>query len=63
MDNRPARHDDALVPLSAEALDESRERFDEAAPMIINALKTGLIEGAGKFWKQLRTEIRPRAAL
>jgi hypothetical protein len=48
--------------LSAEALDESCERFDEAAPMIINALKTGLIEGDGKFRKQLRTEIRPRAA-
>jgi hypothetical protein len=30
--------------------------------MIINALKTGVIEGDGKFWKQLRTEIRPWAA-
>ena len=41
-------------------MDESRERFDEAAPMIVNALKTGFIEGDGKFYKQTRTEIRPR---
>src|SRR5579871_5053069 len=26
------------------SMDESRERFDEAAPMIVNALKTGFIE-------------------
>jgi alkanesulfonate monooxygenase SsuD/methylene tetrahydromethanopterin reductase-like flavin-dependent oxidoreductase (luciferase family) len=31
------------------SMDESRERFDEAAPMIVNALKTGFIEGDGKF--------------
>src|SRR5437879_5853448 len=42
------------------SMDESRERFDEAAPMIINALKTGFIEGDGKHYKQPRTEIRPR---
>ena len=41
-------------------MDESRGRFDEAAPMIVNALKTGFIEGDGKFYKQPRTEIRPR---
>jgi alkanesulfonate monooxygenase SsuD/methylene tetrahydromethanopterin reductase-like flavin-dependent oxidoreductase (luciferase family) len=41
-------------------MDESRERFDEAAPMIVNALKTGVIEGNGKFYQQPRTEIRPR---
>jgi alkanesulfonate monooxygenase SsuD/methylene tetrahydromethanopterin reductase-like flavin-dependent oxidoreductase (luciferase family) len=41
-------------------MDESRERFDEAAPMIVNALKTGFIEGDGKFYKQPRIEIRPR---
>jgi alkanesulfonate monooxygenase SsuD/methylene tetrahydromethanopterin reductase-like flavin-dependent oxidoreductase (luciferase family) len=44
------------------SMDESRERFDEAAPMIINALRTGYIEGDGKFYKQPRTEIRPRPA-
>lgn len=42
------------------SMDESRGRFDEAAPMIINALRTGFIEGNGKFYKQPRTEIRPR---
>ncbi|MEM9358920.1 MAG: LLM class flavin-dependent oxidoreductase [Pseudomonadota bacterium] len=41
-------------------MDESRGRFDEAAPMIIDALKTGFIEGDGPFYKQPRTEIRPR---
>jgi alkanesulfonate monooxygenase SsuD/methylene tetrahydromethanopterin reductase-like flavin-dependent oxidoreductase (luciferase family) len=42
------------------SMDESRERFDEAAPMIVNALNTGFIEGDGKFYKQPRIEIRPR---
>jgi len=42
------------------AMDESRGRFDEAAPMIVKALETGFIEGDGPYYKQLRTEIRPR---
>jgi alkanesulfonate monooxygenase SsuD/methylene tetrahydromethanopterin reductase-like flavin-dependent oxidoreductase (luciferase family) len=42
------------------AMDETRERFDEAAPMILNALRTGYIEGNGKFYKQPRTPIRPK---
>ncbi|HET8997510.1 MAG TPA: LLM class flavin-dependent oxidoreductase [Acetobacteraceae bacterium] len=42
------------------SMDESRGRFDEAAPMIINALKTGFIEGDGQYYKQPRIEIRPR---
>jgi alkanesulfonate monooxygenase SsuD/methylene tetrahydromethanopterin reductase-like flavin-dependent oxidoreductase (luciferase family) len=41
-------------------MDESRERFDEAAAMIVRALQTGFIEGNGKFYKQPRTELRPR---
>lgn len=41
-------------------MDESRGRFDEAAPMIVNALRTGVMEGNGPFYKQPRTEIRPR---
>ena len=41
-------------------MDESRERFDEAAPMIVEALRTGFIEGDGKHYKQPRIEIRPR---
>src|SRR5690349_775183 len=35
-------------------MDESRERFDEAAPMILAALRTGFIEGNGKFYPQPR---------
>jgi alkanesulfonate monooxygenase SsuD/methylene tetrahydromethanopterin reductase-like flavin-dependent oxidoreductase (luciferase family) len=41
-------------------LDETRERFDEAAPMILEALRTGFIEGDGKYYKQPRIAIRPR---
>jgi len=41
-------------------MDESRGRFDEAAPMIVKALKTGFMEGDGPHYKQPRTEIRPR---
>jgi alkanesulfonate monooxygenase SsuD/methylene tetrahydromethanopterin reductase-like flavin-dependent oxidoreductase (luciferase family) len=52
-----ARREFAAFRLS---MDESRERFDEAAPMIVSALKTGFIEGDGKFYKQPRIEIRPR---
>src|ERR1700723_3552170 len=52
-----ARREFAAFRLS---MDESRERFDEAAPMIVEALKTGFIEGDGKFYKQPRIEIRPR---
>ena len=42
------------------SMDESRDRFDEAAPMIVEALRTGFIEGDGTYYKQPRTEIRPR---
>jgi len=41
-------------------MDETRERFDEAAPMILEALRTGWMEGNGKFYKQPRTPIRPK---
>jgi len=37
----------------------SRERFDEAARMIIDALDTGFIEGKGRYYEQVRTPIRP----
>ena len=52
-----ARREFAAFRLS---MDESRQRFDEAAPMIVNALKTGFIEGDGPLYKQPRVEIRPR---
>ena len=41
-------------------MDDSRERFDEASAMIVEALRTGFIEGNGKHFKQPRIEIRPR---
>ncbi len=41
-------------------MDESRERFDEAAPMIVKALRTGFMEGNGRYYTQPRIEIRPR---
>src|SRR6202047_469927 len=41
-------------------MDDSRERFDEASAMIVEALRTGFIEGHGKFYPQPRIEIRPR---
>ena len=41
-------------------MDELRERFDEAAPMIVEALRTGFIEGSGKHYRQPRIELRPR---
>lgn len=41
-------------------MDESRARFDEAAPMIAEALRTGFMEGNGTHYKQPRIEIRPR---
>ena len=43
-------------------MDESRERFDEASGMILRALRTGVMEGDGPFYRQPRTEIRPRPA-
>lgn len=42
------------------SMEESRERFDEAAAMIMDAVKTGWIEGDGKYYKQSRVELRPR---
>jgi len=42
------------------AMDESRERFDEAAPMIVNALRNGYMEGDGKYYPQPKIDIRPR---
>jgi alkanesulfonate monooxygenase SsuD/methylene tetrahydromethanopterin reductase-like flavin-dependent oxidoreductase (luciferase family) len=41
-------------------MDESRDRFDEAARMVIDALETGYIEGGGPYYAQSRTAIRPR---
>ena len=41
-------------------MNEARDRFDESAEMIYNALETGVMEGDGKFYPRERTELRPR---
>jgi alkanesulfonate monooxygenase SsuD/methylene tetrahydromethanopterin reductase-like flavin-dependent oxidoreductase (luciferase family) len=42
-------------------MEESRGRFDEAVPMILNALETGVMEAHdGQYFKQPRADIRPR---
>lgn len=41
-------------------MDDSRGRFDEAAAMILEALRNGYMEGNGKFYPQPRIDIRPR---
>jgi alkanesulfonate monooxygenase SsuD/methylene tetrahydromethanopterin reductase-like flavin-dependent oxidoreductase (luciferase family) len=41
-------------------MDESRGRFDEGAAMVVEALRSGFIEGQGPYYPQPRTEIRPR---
>src|SRR5690348_4410745 len=43
-------------------MDESRGRVDEASEMILRASRTGFMEGEGPFYRQPRTEIRPRPA-
>ncbi|MEU2006741.1 LLM class flavin-dependent oxidoreductase [Rhodococcus sp. NPDC019627] len=40
-------------------MESSRARFDEAAPMIIRGLKTGIVEGDGPYYPQPRVEVRP----
>ena len=40
-------------------MDESRERFDEAAELIVDALRRGFMEGDGPFYPQPRAAIRP----
>ncbi len=39
---------------------ESRERFNEAARFVVDALETGFAEFNGVYYKQPRVEIRPR---
>jgi alkanesulfonate monooxygenase SsuD/methylene tetrahydromethanopterin reductase-like flavin-dependent oxidoreductase (luciferase family) len=39
---------------------ESRDRFDEAARMILDGVEKGFVEGDGPYYPQRRAEIRPR---
>jgi alkanesulfonate monooxygenase SsuD/methylene tetrahydromethanopterin reductase-like flavin-dependent oxidoreductase (luciferase family) len=41
-------------------MNEARERFDEAAPMVLRGLETGIVENNGPFYPQPRVEVRPR---
>ena len=41
-------------------MNEARDRFDEGSRMILEALEKGEIEGAGPYYPQVRTPIRPR---
>lgn len=40
----------------------SRDRFDEAAPLILDALDTGLMQGDGPYYPQVPAPIRPAPA-
>ena len=40
-------------------LEESRDRFDEAARMVCNAVETGFIEGDGPYYRQPQAPLRP----
>lgn len=44
-------------------LNESRERFDESAAMILAALDSGEMTGDGPFYNQPRVDLRPRPNL
>lgn len=39
---------------------ESRDRFDEAVEMVLNAIRTGEIEGNGPYYKQRSAPIHPK---
>jgi len=41
-------------------LKDSREMFDEAAPIIMRGVETGIVEADTKWYKIPRTEVRPR---
>lgn len=41
------------------AMGESRERFDEAAEMIIRGLEAGYVENDGKYYKQAKVPVHP----
>lgn len=49
-----------FAPFRDIELEQTRERFDEASLMIVEALETGFIEGDGPYYPQPRIEIRPR---
>ncbi len=42
------------------SMNEARDRFDESAELILRSLESGVVEGDGAYYKQMRTEVRPR---
>lgn len=40
-------------------MNEARDRFDEAAELILRGLETGIVEGDGPYYPQRRTQVRP----
>jgi len=40
-------------------MDESRERFDEAAEMVLRGIRTGRVSGNGPFYPQPEVEVHP----
>ena len=47
-------------PFRGIELAETRDRFDEASVMVVEALESGFIEGDGPYYPTPRTQIRPR---
>ena len=41
-------------------MSEARDRFNEAAEIIVKGLESGFVEGNGKYYPQNRIEVRPR---
>jgi alkanesulfonate monooxygenase SsuD/methylene tetrahydromethanopterin reductase-like flavin-dependent oxidoreductase (luciferase family) len=41
-------------------MSESRDRYDEAFKMVMNGIRTGVVEGNGKYYKQPRVEVHPK---
>jgi alkanesulfonate monooxygenase SsuD/methylene tetrahydromethanopterin reductase-like flavin-dependent oxidoreductase (luciferase family) len=42
------------------AMSESRERFDESVRMVLEGLRTGVVQGDGPFYPQPRVEVHPK---
>jgi alkanesulfonate monooxygenase SsuD/methylene tetrahydromethanopterin reductase-like flavin-dependent oxidoreductase (luciferase family) len=40
-------------------MSEARDRFEEAADMVVAGVETGIVEGKGPYYPQKRTEVRP----
>ena len=41
------------------SMNEARDRFDEAAELILRGLESGVVEGSGPYYRQMQTDVRP----